>query len=20
MFDAKCGDCGTDCQVPFQPK
>ena len=20
MHDAKCGDCGTDCQVPFQPK
>ena len=20
MFDAKCGDCGNDCQVPFQPK
>ncbi|MGB1665218.1 MAG: CxxC-x17-CxxC domain-containing protein, partial [Nitrosopumilus sp.] len=19
-FDAKCSDCGTDCQVPFQPK
>jgi len=20
MFDAKCGDCGNDCQVPFKPK
>ena len=20
MHDAKCGDCGTDCQVPFKPK
>ena len=20
MFYAKCGDCGTDCQVPFRPK
>jgi CxxC-x17-CxxC domain-containing protein len=20
MHDAKCGDCGNDCQVPFQPK
>ena len=20
MFDAKCGDCGNDCKVPFQPK
>ena len=20
MFDAKCGACGNDCQVPFQPK
>jgi CxxC-x17-CxxC domain-containing protein len=20
MFDAKCGDCGNDCQIPFKPK
>jgi len=20
MHDAKCGDCGNDCQVPFKPK
>ena len=20
MFDAKCGDCGNDCQIPFRPK
>ena len=20
MHDAKCGDCGTDCQVPFKPR
>jgi len=20
MFDAKCGDCGNDCQVPFKPR
>jgi len=20
MFTAKCGDCGNECQVPFQPK
>jgi len=20
MFTTKCGDCGNECQVPFQPK
>ena len=20
MFDAKCADCGNDCQIPFKPK
>ena len=20
MFDAKCSDCGNDCQLPFEPK
>ncbi len=20
MFDAKCGDCGNECQIPFKPK
>jgi len=20
MFDAKCADCGNDCQLPFKPK
>jgi len=20
MFDAKCGDCGNDCQIPFKPR
>ena len=20
MHDAKCGDCGKDCQVPFEPR